>query len=208
MEEMKEISFIEKFKGSTYCIEFEDGDKIFLNSEIISQYSLKQGARIPISALEEIVSDNDYRRARERALYLIEFRDHSYKELNDKLEKNYSDEVCQRVMEKMLELHLIDDRKYAEKLARQLIEVKRFGAYRAKFEMRRKGLDKELIDELLEIYDEGSIERLDVLVEKKYARYLVDRKGVQKVKNALARQGYSYSDISAVLENYMDEVED
>ena len=46
------------------------------------------------------------------------------------------------------------------------------------------------------------------MVEKKYARYLVDRKGVQKVKNALVRQGYSYSDINAVLENYLDEVED
>jgi len=74
--------------------------------------------------------------------------------------------------------------------------------------MYKKGLDKELIAEMLEPYEEETQERLDTLVAKKYARYLVDQKGVQKVRNALTRQGYSYADIKAVLENYLDEVED
>lgn len=208
MPELKKIYSIEKYKGSTYCIEFEDGDKLYLNSSIISQFSLKPEVEIPESALDEIVFENDFRRAKERALYLLDYRDHSYQELFKKLEKNYSDDICYAVMEKMVELRVINDRKYAVNLARQYVEVKHFGKYRASSEMYKKGLDKELIEEILEPYEDETLERLDALVEKKYARYLVDKKGEQKVKSALVRQGYSYSDIKAVLENYLYEEED
>lgn len=208
MQDYRKIFSVEQYKGSTYCILFEDGERIYLNSEIISKYSLKSDIEIPQSALDEIIFDNDFRRAKERALYLLDYRDYSYKELFEKLEKNYCEEICFEVLNRLVELRLINDRKYAENLARQYVEVKKYGKYRARFEMQRKGLDRELIDEILEDYEEETIERLDALVEKKYARYLVDRKGVQKVKNALVRQGYSYSDINAVLENYLDEVED
>ena len=78
---------------------------------------------VPLPALEQIIFANDYRKARERALYLLEYRDHSFKELYDKLEKNYSNEVCEAVMQKMVELGLINDEEYAEKYARQLFEV-------------------------------------------------------------------------------------
>ena len=73
--------------------------------------------------------------------------------------------------------------------------------------MRKKGLDKELIDEIIERYEDSTENRLSELVKKKYARYLIDEKGIKKVKSALVRLGYSYSDIKAVLENYLDEVE-
>ncbi len=208
MSELRKIFAIDRYKGSTFCIEFEDGEKIYLNSSIVSEYSLKPEVSIPQEALEQIVFENDCRRAKERALYLLEYRDHSFKELYDKLERNYSEDICDTVMEKMCELGLIDDEKYAEKLARNLCEVKKYGKYRARFEMQKKGIDRELIDELLEQYEEDTDERLVELVERKYSRYLVDRKGVAKVTNALVRLGYSYSDIREALEKFMDEVED
>ena len=198
MSELKKITYIEKYKGKTYCVGLEE-EKIYLHSSIISEYSLKEDMTIPQSALDEIVFQNDYRRAKERAFYLLDFRDHSYKELIDKLRRNYSEEICNSVMEKMCELGLVDDNKYAENYARKLFEVKRMGKYKARFELQKKGIDKEIIDELLEQYEDDTQERLTELIEKKYARYLVDKKGVQKVFNALVRQGYSYSDIREVI---------
>lgn len=207
MDEMNKIISLEKFKGSTYCIKLLDGDTIYLHSSIIAQYSLKEGIEIPQSGLDQIVFDNNFRKARERALYLLEFRDHSYKELFDKLVKNYSDEVCFAVMEKMVDLRLIDDRKYAKMYARKLFEVKKVGKYKAKFEMKKKGISSELIDEMVESYEDDTIERLKELVDKKYARYLSDEKGIKKVTGALSRAGYSYPEIKEVLNMYLDEVE-
>ena len=198
------ITEISPFKGSTMCVVFDDKSRIYINSSIVSEYNLKAGMSIPAAAVEEIADANDFRRARERALYLLDGRDYSFVELYEKLEKNYSEDICLKVCKNMAEMRLINDRRYAEMRARELFEVKGVGMYKARQELKRRGLSDKIIDEAVEPYsdEEESFSRLEELVERKYERYLVDEKGVKKVKNALFRQGYSYSEISAVLDLY------
>lgn len=186
------------------CVIFDDGERIYIHEKILSEYHLKEGINVPQEAAEEIVAANDYRRARERALYLLDARDYSFVELYQKLEKNYDEDICIKVCKNMAELRLINDRRYAESLARQLFEVKRVGMFKAKQELKRRGLSDKIIEEVTEPYadEEESFSRLEELVERKYERYLTDEKGVKKVKNALLRQGYRYSEINAVLDLY------
>lgn len=198
------ITEISKYKGSTMCVIFDDGERIYIHEKILAEYHLKEGINVPQEAVEEIIAANDYRRARERALYLLDVRDYSFVELYQKLEKNYDEDICIKVCKNMAELRLINDRRYAESLARQLFEVKRVGMFKAKQEMKRRGLSDKIIEEVTEPYadEEESFSRLEELVERKYERYLTDEKGVKKVKNALLRQGYRYSEINAVLDLY------
>lgn len=198
------ITEISKYKGSTMCVIFDSGERIYIHESILSEYHLREGTEIPPQAVEEITSANDFRRARERALYLLDGRDYSFMEMYEKLEQNYSGEICLNVCKNLAELHLIDDRRYAEARARELFEVKRVGMYKAKLELKRRGIPDSIIEEVTEAYsdEEESFSRLEQLVEKKYERYLTDEKGVKKVKSALLRQGYSYSEINAVLELY------
>lgn len=186
------------------CVIFDDGERIYIHEKILSEYHLKEGINVPQEAAEEIVAANDYRRARERALYLLDVRDYSFVELYQKLEKNYDEDICLKVCKNMAELRLINDRRYAESLARQLFEVKRVGMFKAKQELKRRGLSDKIIEEAVEPYadEEESFSRLEELVERKYERYLTDEKGVKKVKNALLRQGYRYAEINAVLDLY------
>lgn len=198
------ITEISAYKGSTMCVIFDTDERIYINEKILAEYNLKEGMNVPAEAVEEIVSANDYRRARERALYLLDGRDYSFVELYEKLEKNYSEEICLKVCKYLAELKLIDDRRYAASLARQLFEVKRVGMFKAKQELKRRGLSDIIIEEAVEPYadEEESFSRLEELVERKYERYLTDEKGVKKVKNALLRQGYGYAEINAVLDLY------
>ena len=122
-----------------------------------------------------------------------------------KLENNYSEDICYEVVNDLARLGLIDDRRYAQKCAEYFLTRKLWGKYRAREEMRRRGIPSELIDEALEEYDEGSDDRLRELIEKKYARKLADENGVNKVKAALARQGFSYDEIKRVLAEYEEE---
>lgn len=206
---MLKITNVSKYKGMTYAIEFEDRDAEFLDREIVSRYNLKAGISLPLSAWEEIKAEEEYRKARERALYLLDYRDYSYVDLFHKLEKNYSEDTCYRVMDKLVELGAINDRRYAAGLARHYVEVKRFGRMRAFREMRSKGLTSEVINLALDVYDEDEdttwYDRLYELVEKKYLRYLEDEKGVNKVKNALVRYGYKYDLIKEVLRDIEEE---
>lgn len=198
------IAEISPYKGSTVCVVFGGGERIYINSGIAEEYNLKAGMDIPAAAVEEITAANDFRRARERALYLLDGRDYSFVELYEKLEKNYDEDICLRVCKNMAEMRLINDRRYAEMRARELFEIKGVGMYKARQELKRRGLSEKIIDEAVEPYagEEDSFARLEQLVERKYERYLVDEKGVKKVKNALFRQGYGFSEINAVLDLY------
>lgn len=201
---MLKIISVEKYKGSTYRVDIENSEPAFLNSEIISKYNIRSSMEVSKDLWDEIVYSNEFRRARERAMYLLDYRDYSYSELYKKLLNNYGEQICYDVCDKLAELGFINDRRYAESLARKYMEVKKLGYFRAVQEMRLKGLSKELIDEVLSGYEDTVHERLAELVEKKYIRKLEDEDGVKKVKNALARQGYSYSDINAVLDDILE----
>lgn len=198
------ITEISKYKGSTMCVIFDDSSRIYIHEKILSEYHLKEGINVPEEAVEEIVAANDFRRARERALYLLDVRDYSFVELYQKLEKNYDEDICIKVCKNMAELRLINDRRYAEMRARELFEIKRVGMFKAKQELKRRGLSDNIIEEAVAPYadEEECFSRLEELVERKYERYLTDEKGVKKVKNALLRQGYRYAEINAVLDLY------
>lgn len=198
------IKSVEKYKGSTVCIEIEGRANVYINEKIAAEYHLKSGSNIPESALDEIIEADLFRKARERALHLLTDRDYCFVELYNKLEKNYPHEICLSVCRRMAEMGFVNDNAYAEKLARQLFEVKKFGKYRARQEMKRRGLPENVIEEAIEPYMDRDdiLERLEELVDKKYSRYLSDEKGVKKVKSALVRLGYSYDDINTVLKNF------
>ncbi len=151
------------------------------------------------------MNNAEFTRAKERALYILEARDHSYAELYSKLEKNYSEEICFAVCDKMTEIGLINDSLYAKKLAKYYFTVKKYGRYRAFNEMKRKGLDISDIEEASEEYLYDLKERIRELIEKKYYKYLGDEKGIMKVKNALVRLGYTYDDINSVMEEFLNE---
>ncbi len=199
------IILLEKYKGKTYQVDLDNGETYFWHFDLICEYHLKEDMEIPQSAVEEIAFENDFRKAKERALYLLDYRDYSYTELFKKLEKNYCEDICYKVMDRMVELGTIDDRRYAERLARHYTEVKKFGYYRASSEMKRKGIPKTIIEETLGEYEDTVYERLFELINKKYYRYLEDENGIKKIKNSLVRYGYSYEDINAVLDEILSE---
>ncbi|MDF2566592.1 MAG: hypothetical protein K0R90_48, partial [Oscillospiraceae bacterium] len=146
------ITDIEKNKGTRYTIYVDEEYWYILDIEVISSNGLKVGMECDEEFLQELKRQADVRKARERALYLLSYRDHSKKELIDKLCKSVDEDVAEKTADRMEELGFLDDEKYADKLARDLLERKKLGERRAGFEMRKKGLEKELIESVLEQY--------------------------------------------------------
>lgn len=143
--------------------------------------------------------------AKKRAMYLLGGKDYSRKELLDKLLKNYSRETCEAAVEQMLEYGYLDDERYAKKLARQYIEVRKYGKNRAKMMMLQKGLGPSLADEALEQYSaDDMVSEIVTVIEKKYydrlfGEGLEGRREMQKVMAALARRGYGYEAIKSAV---------
>ena len=143
-----------------------------------------------------------YKRARERALYLLDYRDHCYAEIVTKLLRKYDEDIAYGVADELADKGLIDDLRFAENNARQLIEVKLYGVYRARMQLRQRGVPRSVIDEVLEQYSEGAAERAKQLIERRYTKYWEpeDRAQMLKQTAALVRQGYSFDEVKTAIE--------
>lgn len=178
---------------------FLDGEAaVKLDAQVFLQSGLKPGDQVSDQELFELIQASDARRAQEKALYLLEYRNYSKWELTEKIARTAaSREAAQAAAGRMEELGLIDDQRFGEDYARELFSRKGYGARRAAQELRRKGLDQELVQELVEKYGspEQSGENIRRVLEKKYPGWRADEKARRRAFAALQRLGYSYQEV-------------
>ena len=178
---------------------FLDGEAaVKLDAQVFLQSGLKPGDQVSDQELFELIQVSDARRAQEKALYLLEYRNYSKRELTEKSARTAaSREAAQAAAGRMEELGLIDDRRFGEDYARELFSRKGYGARRAAQELRRKGLDQELVQELVEKYGspEQSGENIRRVLEKKYPGWREDEKVRRRAFAALQRLGYAYQEV-------------
>lgn len=199
-------------KGLTQLyLDGEPGPKI--DTEVFVLSRLKPGDEVTQEELLELVERSDARRAREKALYLLEHRAHSKRELTDKIARTASSrEAAQAAADHLEEIGLIDDRAYGESYARELFLRKRFGARRVRQELARKGIDREIIDQVLSQYQEDggeeamAGENIALVLSKKYPLWREDEKVRRRAVAALQRLGYTYGQIQGVM-GELDEME-
>ena len=182
-----------------------DGEFVMnLDTRTLIENHFDVGREIDDDDLHEIINLSNERRAKEKALWLISYRDHSKKELTDKIRRTCDEESAEKAVERMEELGLVNDRVFAERYARKLIFTKHMSKTAAAFELARKGIDRELADEILESIEVDEREQIREVIEKKY-RNLSDEKIKRRAFSALQRLGYRFDDIRAVLEEYTEE---
>lgn len=179
-----------------------DGEEaVKLDREVFLRAGLRPGDQISDEELHQLILDSDARRAKEKALYLLEHRNHSKRELTEKIARTAASwEAAEDAAGQMEELGLVDDQAYARDRAREMFLRKRWGPLRVRQELRRKGIDGELIEELLEEYrqrDEGGLvaENVRAVLETKYSGWREDEKQRRRAFAALQRRGYSYEEI-------------
>lgn len=206
-----EITLIKQYKGKTYEVELDSQKKLYLHIDIIVDFGLSVGMRIEKNELKKIVYASNFHRAYQYALYCLDYRDYSAEDMYQKLIKTYkSEKLCLAVIRKLARAGLIDDRRYAERLAGKLVESKKYGYRRAKREIMQKGIDENVAEDALIKYNESYSENLMELLKKKYCRYLTDstdRKSIEKAKNALARYGYGFDEINCAVKAYFNNTE-
>ncbi|MDE6731999.1 MAG: RecX family transcriptional regulator [Oscillospiraceae bacterium] len=195
-----QITELCEHKGDTWKIELGEA-RYYINASIVAEFRLEKGQELTREELAKIRSADVLRKAKNRALYLLGERDMCLAELTQKLTKTYGEEVAEDAAEYVRQLGYINDEKYAGKLAEYLIKRKKFGKRRARQEMLRRGLERELAEEALARSPDEDVsgERLE-RIERKYANKLGDYKERQKVIAALARRGFGFDEIKQAIE--------
>lgn len=202
------INSVEKYKGDTFCVIIDGNKRVYLHRDIIVRFDIKADSEIDNDTLTEILYQSDLRRAKRRAMYLINEREYSYIQLFEKLENNYPESICYEVTDYMAKNGYINDRRYADEIVYNYMVCKCYGPRRVKQELYKRGIRGSIADEAIEKELDGLYERMESVIERKYLSQLEDPddiKAVAKVKNALARMGYDFDDINSVVSEYLEE---
>lgn len=197
------ITAIEPRRKSLSAI-FIDGEyALKLDTETVLTAKLKVGQEIDDEKLYELIKTSDARRAKEKALWLISYRDHSEGELRQKLSRDFGEEAVEKAIEKLKELNFLNDENFAKKYAESLSQ-KHLSERQIQQKLRLKGIDRDLTTETVEELNLDEKEEIRALINKKYLRKLESEADLRRTVAALQRRGFAYSDIRAVINEFKE----
>jgi regulatory protein len=134
------------------------------------------------------------------ALNYLSYRDHSKKELCDKLIKKFPREKIEEVLLKLETAGFINEKRYVENyiFARR---QKGYGPYRINLELEKLGISPEIIAEQLEINDNAWLHDLKRLWQKHFKGHLPkDLKTKSKQMRFLYYRGFSAEQIEKLFD--------
>ncbi len=144
----------------------------------------------------------DYEKIYDRALDLLSRRDHSKKELKDKLFRKFGGEnlpVIDEVCTELERISLLDDERFARVYTEELIRRKRMSPSGIRSSLIAKGIDRDIISTVIEEADIDIKASINYLLDTKYRGCdLNEEHHRNKIFNALLRLGYSYNDVKSV----------
>lgn len=200
---MKIIRISPRRKQLTALI-LEDESELLIDSEIVAIKNLSAGS--VIDNVSDLLCESDKKRARSRAMWYLSRQDHSEKALFDKLIKGgFSPEASKAAVDRMVELGLIDDERYAARLCEFYADAG-ISLREQYAKLILKGVPST-IARTLTAKDGDETDKIRRLIKRKYALKLQKDEGVQKVYAALIRKGFSYSDVKSALREYSENLD-
>ena len=187
--------------------------KVFLGEDFAFVLYKSEAARFHIEE-ENDLSEQTYekikeeillKRARDRALYLLQSQGRTKAEMIQKLQKDgYPDDVIREVMSFLEEYHFVDDSSYTENYIH--VNKSRKSHRQIVFELQQKGVDKDTISRMLEEAPINEDDTVRVLLKKKTGGQIpADWKERQKLAAFLGRKGFSFDVIQRVLRESTDD---
>ena len=184
-----------------YRIEAEGLPPFVLYKGEVSRYHIEEDKDLSMETYREILEEVLIKRAKLRALRLLEQGDRTKKGLENKLEQNgYPPEAVEEAIVYAESFHYIDDKRYAVNYIQNQRGCK--GRARIMMELRNKGVSQEDIDFAFQETEEGADtrERIRELIRKKRkSQGTMEEKERQKLYGFLMRRGFASSDILSVL---------
>ncbi|NLK78272.1 MAG: regulatory protein RecX [Clostridiales bacterium] len=196
------ITQISEVDKKRMMIHTEEGVSFVLYKGEIRRFALQEGEEIASEVYEEIRTDILIKRARKRAMFLLEKMDRTESQLRNKLRQGfYGEDLIDDAIAYVKKYHYIDDNRYAQTYVRYQKERK--SKRQIKMDLMQKGVDREIIEQAIEAEYEPESEQeliLKWIEKRKYKIGESDIKEKQKMYQFLMRKGFCSEDILHVLE--------
>lgn len=184
------INKIEKFNNKKYKIYSEEGFLFVLYAGEVKKYGFSEGNDIEDELIEEIYTDVIYKRARERALFLMDKQPYTEHMLKTKLLFNgYTDNIIDNVISFLKSYNYLNDCEYAsmyirdnanKKSRKQIINT-----------LVTKGINKEIITSAINEFDEHNACSEELCLRNQFDKYIAGKDiNDPKIKQKIFRHFY------------------
>lgn len=126
----------------------------------------------------------NFEEAKEKAVKYLVLTLRTEEEVKNKLRKlNVEEEIIEEVILYLKSIGYIDDSKYVDAYLRQSMNIPKYSKYEIKIKLRQKGINKELLYNKMQEFD-----------EQKYEKKLIEKLKSNKLKNMepLKQKAYLY----------------
>ncbi len=180
-----------------------DGKFAFgLDLENFVKIGLKVGQTVTEAEIEEIIKKANFQKTLDKLLRFVTLRPRSEKEINDWYRRHRVHKSLHReLFNRLKRLDLVDNEKFAQWWVEQRVQFK--SKRELKYELRSKGIDKNIIEDVLSEVkiDEEKIAK-ELLEKKKYRWEKLPRlEARKKMGEFLARKGFGWELVKKVVKN-------
>lgn len=179
---------------------YVDGAFCFSSSiEDVIKNNIKEGMDITEEQLDSFIEACEYGKAYNYALFLLNARNYTSKEIKNKLEKKfYSQQTINRVLDKLQSYGMINDEEYASKYINDSINFKKNGIRKIQYNLINKGISREIIDNI-EVDYESQLKNALSLAEKKMKLLQNKSNPREKIYRFLISKGYDHGIVKKVI---------
>lgn len=179
----------------------EDGSILRVSEQEVLDCGLYAGKELSEEEAQKLLDGASRSEWKEKTIRLLMGKPQSRRETERKLEQWGADEESAAVIcDRMEELGFLDDVRYAKQVVKHY-SAKGFGERKLRDELYRRGIPREFWQEVLEDCRENG-DSLDRFIEKKLSGKPLDRANLKKVSDALARRGFSWSEINEAMRRF------
>lgn len=200
------VTEIKPVTRQKFQIELDGQPAFVLYKGELSRYHIQKDEELPEEIYEELVGQVLTKRAKLRAMHLLEKMDRTRAELKKKLEQSgYPTKAVEEALEYVESFHYIDDVRYAARYIE--FQKSKKGKARLKMELLQKGISAEIVTRAMEEAEEQmdakeTIRR--ILRSKRKGEGPLEEKEKQRLYGFFMRKGFSSSEILSVFREISD----
>lgn len=196
---------ISKGKSNFFTVEFSNGEQLRVSEDMLVRHRLLKGMELSEEDFKKLQKNMGYDLGVQLAMNYISYQLRSEKEVRSFLkEKEIPAEDRNRIISRLKDLGVVDDRIYGESYVRTQMRTSDKGPTVVKQQLRQKGLTEELIEQVITLYSfDQQLEVASHVAEKSLRRIHGKsyKETIQKVRTALMQKGFSGDVISLVMED-------
>ena len=182
-------------------------DEYAFSITLIEAAKLKKGQVLTAQEIEVLKNEDTINKAVERGVRFLSYRPRSIQEVRRNLAKHETAEsVIELALERLINLGYLDDRAFAKYWLENRDMFKPRGPMALRYELRQKGIDNGIVDELLSDLDVFTSAYRAAQTRLNRLRGLDQQTFKHKINTFLQRRGFTYGTIRDVIEQLITEI--